>query len=154
MLTDILLYVRGFYSNTHQAVRQRRRSPPSTLVSRGEHPGVDINRSLSTAAAGLSHCVSVWVTSHWQTVDHKPLLSSPHFSSLCFAQAAQQVKACSNTPPAAGRVYEPRPEREEQRIREGGNPRKKIKQHDSACFNRLACTAFTLNTSSYCLKVY
>ncbi|KAM7404590.1 hypothetical protein PAMP_011927 [Pampus punctatissimus] len=64
--------------------------------------------------------------------------------------AAQQVKACSNTPPTAGRVYEPapRPEGEEQKIRGGGDPEKT--QHDSACcFSQLAYTALSLNTFTH-----
>lgn len=143
--TSVMLYVRGFYSHTVVGLTKQRGSSgalPSTLLS--------CDCTLVLTPTGVCPKVLpgspiVWVTSHWQTVDHKPRPSI--CISGCLSALPVQHNKSRHVPTRHQQpdwVYEPapRPEGEEQRIREGGNPEKT--QHDSACFSRLAYTAFIL----------
>lgn len=146
----VMLYDGGFYSHTVVTLTKQRGSsgaPPSTLLScdctpvltpTGAFPwlllgspvcgSLHTGKLLTTSLFSLSLSLTLWLS--------LSALLGQHNKSRHVPTRHQQPDW----------VYEPapRPEGEEQRIREGGNPEKT--QHDSACFNRLAYTAFTLNT--------
>ena len=129
------------------------RSPTSTLVSRECTLVLTSTGVCPCCSRALSLCGSLHTGKLLTTSIFSLSLSLCGCLSLCLTQAVQQVKACSNTPPTAwtGCLSLLLDQRGRSRGSErGGNTEeKKKKQHDSACFNRLAYTAFTLNTLTH-----